>query len=97
MEGLSQALKAELADAAQRHPGRFQATDGLPIPADPGAFDVDLGDYFDVRLGCSAPDLRAWPWEVQAESCLQQHFQSLAEWSHARLLRRSCRAHPQGP
>ena len=73
MEGLSQALKAELADAAQRHPGRFQATDGLPIPADPGAFDVDLGDYFDARpvRACStllSDALHAW---LQQRDCLQ--------------------------
>ena len=49
MEGLSKALKAELAAAAQQDKtGRFQTTDGLSIPADPTAFDVDLGDYFDV-------------------------------------------------
>ena len=56
MEGLSRALKAELADAARAQPERFRATDGQAIPADPDAFDVDLGDYFDVR---PAPGARA--------------------------------------
>ena len=57
MDGLVNVVKEELVEAARgcKDPNTYQATlDGIPYDlagSDPAAFDIDLGDFFDVLSG----------------------------------------------